>query len=453
MATDKQDIFHLHSRFAFGLDPKEYGHTGKLAGSIRALFHSSKKSDYLNRLEDPRERRADIATLKALLMGLKSRKATQELNVDWVKHMAKTKAVLRERMTIFWHDHFATRLDFPYLMQAQNNTLREHSIGSFRKMVHSIAKDPAMILYLNNQQNRKKAPNENFARELMELFTLGEGHYSEKDIKEAARAFTGWHLNARGYFEFDPGQHDSGEKEIFGQKGKFGGEDVINMILENPRCAYYITEKIYKEFVNPSPDPVIVKALSEDFFKTDYNIGKLLENIMTSSWFYAAENQGVMIKSPTQLLVQTMRFSGLEFKRDRLMLKVQKSMGQVLFFPPNVAGWPTGQGWIDSSTLLARVHFPMACLDNGNFDFAVKEDPEEAIPEKRFKKKYEVSWRSLNKAIDQDISFNELSQWLLRVPLSSEKTEQIAALAQSKSGMDLQKSAIALMSLPEFQLA
>jgi uncharacterized protein (DUF1800 family) len=174
-----------------------------------------------------------------------------ELNLDWLKMLADEDAALRERMTYFWHGHFATSTPLAWLMQVQNNTLRKHALGNFKTLLHEVAKDPAMIIYLNNQQNKKESPNENFARELLELFTLGRDQgYTEQDIKEAARAFTGWSVNMKGEFEKNPKEHDDGEKSFMGKTGNFDGEDIIDILLENKRVSIFISEKVYTELVN-----------------------------------------------------------------------------------------------------------------------------------------------------------------------------------------------------------
>ena len=255
MTRNEKRIIHLYSRAGFGLTPTQLkAKSSKSFGElINDLFQTSRKHKELAPLEDVRSKHANVGQLKTLLQVFKSREDQRKLNLHWIERMSTTEAVLNERMTLFWHDHFATNVPFALLLQEQNNTLRLHALGSFRDMLHAIAKDPAMIIYLNNQQNRKKAPNENFAREVMELFTLGEGNgYTENDIQEAARAFTGWHVNNRGEYEFNERAHDEGEKQIFGQTGNWNGDDVIDMLLEKEETANYICRKISSGFTTPS---------------------------------------------------------------------------------------------------------------------------------------------------------------------------------------------------------
>jgi uncharacterized protein (DUF1800 family) len=215
-----------------------------------------------------------------------------------------------------------------------------------------------MLQYLNNQQNKKSHPNENFAREVMELFTMGRGNYTENDIKEAARAFTGWGYNLQGEFVFRRNQHDDGAKTFLGKSGNFNGDDILDMLLQQPQTARYITQKIYRYFVNETPDPTHIAYLSKRFYDNKYDIQKLLTDIFTSDWFYAPQNTGNKIKSPVELLVGIRRFLPLEMDNDNAQLLFQKVLGQILFYPPNVAGWPGGRNWIDSSTLMVRLQIP-----------------------------------------------------------------------------------------------
>ena len=227
-----------------------------------------------------------------------------ELIDSWLTYMASPDcSPLRERMALFWHGHFACTSRLSGLAARQINTIREHALGNFRDLLIGIAKDASMIRFLNNQQNRKEQPNENFARELMELFTLGRGHYTEQDIKEAARAFTGWSSDFGGYFIFRPRWHDYGVKTFFGQDGNFDGTDIIDLILENRQTARFITEKIYRYFVSEIVNEGIVEDLSNQFYESGYQIDQLMRSIFESDWFYDPENRGTKFKSPVELMV------------------------------------------------------------------------------------------------------------------------------------------------------
>ncbi|MBP9881459.1 MAG: DUF1800 domain-containing protein, partial [Chitinophagales bacterium] len=370
MVSKQQQVQHLYLRAGFGETPvvikkKKQQSIQKL---VDELFNDAKQNNPITYLENPADSK-EVGNFKVLLLILKSRDQMQELNIEWLKTLHTTKSVLREKMTLFWHNHFATSTQLAYLMQVQNNTLRKNALGKFDKLLHAISTDPAMIIYLNNQQNKKDAPNENFAREVMELFTLGEGNlYTEKDIKEAARAFTGWTVNKRGKFEFVEKEHDDGEKEFMGMKGNFNGQDIINILLSKKQTARYVTYKIYKEFVNDDVDETIVAQLTDQFFESGYDIGKLMKTIFTADWFYDEKNVGTHIASPVELLTRYKRLLNIGFKDDKAQLVVQKVLGQVLFFPPNVAGWPGGKNWVDSSTLTLRMNIPTRIVEGGGFD-------------------------------------------------------------------------------------
>ncbi|MBZ0167518.1 MAG: DUF1800 domain-containing protein, partial [Candidatus Omnitrophica bacterium] len=254
--------------------------------------------------------------------------------------------------------HFATsikkvrRADY---MLAQNLTLRQHALGHFDKMLHAIAKDPAMILFLDNQSNRKGAPNENFAREVMELFTLGEGHYTEADIKDAARAFTGWTVDQRyRTFTKRQRQHDDGTKRVLGKRGNLDGEDVLKILLERPETAMFITEKLWREFISPDPDPKELTRLAAVFRSRDYDISALMQAILTSDHFYAPENRTSLIKSPVEYIAGLLRQFKVRPTDLEPLTNLSRGMGQDLFNPPNVKGWPGGTNWINSNTLTMR---------------------------------------------------------------------------------------------------
>src|SRR5438874_11559063 len=236
--------------------------------------------------------------------GAEERKAFQqrdtrraaELRGWWVREMLVTPSPLTERMTLFWHSHFVSseqKVRDARLMYAQNATFRAQAMGNFATLLHAVAKDPAMVIYLDNAQNRKGAPNENFAREVMELFTLGQGHYTEQDVKEAARAFTGWGVDRdTGTFAFRPRLHDDGEKTVFGKSGDFDGDAVLDLILERRETAEFIVDKLWKEFVSPTPDRRSVERIAQTFRASKYDIKVALRGLLATPAFWARENRG-----------------------------------------------------------------------------------------------------------------------------------------------------------------
>jgi len=284
-----------------------------------------------------------------------------ELRGWWLEEMLTTSSPLTERMTLFWHNHFASgqqKVRFAELMYRQNVTLRANALGNFGVLLHAIARDPAMVIYLDNAQNRKGTPNENFAREVMELFTLGEGRYSEQDIKEAARAFTGWSLDREsGEFMFRRFIHDYGTKTVLGRSGNLDGDDVLDILLAKPETAQFITRKLWREFISPDPDEAEVERIAARFRNSGYDIKIALYAVFTSDAFYARQNRGVLVKSPIDLVVGTLHDFDMRPGLPVPFAVAAAGMGQNLFSPPNVKGWPGGEAWINASTLLARKQF------------------------------------------------------------------------------------------------
>ena len=282
---------------------------------------------------------------------------TQRLTLWWGERMLTTRRPLEEKLTLFWHGHFATgntKVRDTRMIERQNEMLREHANGSFRDLVVGILKDPAMLVYLDNGENLKDHPNENFGRELLELFTMGVGNYTELDIREASRAFTGW-TNDVLDFRFDATQHDFGQKSFLGRTGTFNGEDVIDIILEHPATAEFIAAKVYRYFVREDVTDATHTALGATLRDGGYELKPLLKQIFLSRDFYSPLSYATQIKSPVHLVVSTYRKLGLtklptvpDFGR------LTGGLGQALFNPPNVAGWAGGRTWITPASLLQR---------------------------------------------------------------------------------------------------
>jgi uncharacterized protein (DUF1800 family) len=285
-----------------------------------------------------------------------------ELGLDlrewWVREMLATPSPLTEKMTLFWHNHFATsqqKVRQAQLMYRQNHLLRREALGNFGTLLHAIARDPAMLVYLDNANSRRQAPNENFAREVMELFTLGEGRYGERDIKEAARAFTGWSLERDTLeFTFRRAWHDGGEKTVLGRTGRFDGDDVLDILLARPETAEFITTKLWREFVSPAPEAPEVRRLAGVFRGGRYEVKPLMRAMLTSEAFWSEANRGALIKSPVELVVGTLRTFEIRPFQLRPAVLASSLLGQNPMSPPNVKGWPGGEAWINSATLLGR---------------------------------------------------------------------------------------------------
>jgi hypothetical protein len=282
---------------------------------------------------------------------------TQRLGVWWANRMLTTNRPLEEKLTLFWHGHFATgdaKVRDYRMMLRQNQMLRGNASGRLRDLLVGILKDPAMLVYLDNGENVKSHPNENFGRELLELFTMGVGNYTERDVREAARSFTGW-TNEVLAFKFDNDQHDFGDKTFLGKTGPLNGEEVIDTILAQPVTAEFVSAKIYRNFVRDEVPAAVRTELGRSFRASGYQIKPLLKRIFLSRDFYSPAATATQIKSPVVLVVSTYKKMGLrELPTIPDFGRLTGSLGQTLFDPPNVAGWAGGRTWITPATLLQR---------------------------------------------------------------------------------------------------
>lgn len=408
-----------------------------------------------------------------------SREDLKSLNLRWLDEMINSEAQLREKMAFFWHGHFACRDINIFFQQLMLHEIRSNALGNFGDLLKAVSKSASMLGFLNNQQNRKKHPNENFAREVMELFTLGRGNYTENDIKEAARAFTGWGFNLRGEFVFRKNQHDSDSKTIFGKTGNFDGDDVLDMLLENKQTARYITAKLYRFLVNENaPDETKINWLADRFYQSNYSIQSLLQDIFTSDWFYSEKNIGSKIKSPVELIAGMRRMLPMELTNPQVQLLFQKVLGQILFYPPNVAGWPGGRSWIDSSSLMFRLRIPQLIKDNESISIKAKTDDDQQMgmmeggePMKKQERRVfggkqiqgngqriiaDIDWplyMQVYKEIPRENLIDVMATVLLQTPDGAIKKDTLAALANASSREDYIKSvSVALMATPEYQL-
>ena len=363
-----EDARHLLNRAGFGATPQEVADYSRLSrgeavGRLLAGAASNSSVPLPPGVDDyvapSRLRNFSDAEKKAWLR--RQFEIGAELRGWWIEEMLHTPSPLTERMTLFWHNHFVSsqqKVKSARLMAQQNLLLRRHALGNFGDLLHAVAKDPAMIVYLDSATNRKGQPNENFAREVMELFTLGEGRYTERDIKEAARAFTGWSIDPEtGAFKWRPFAHDRGEKTVLGRSGNFDGDAVLDILLDQPATAEFIVGKLWREFVSPQPDTREAQRIAQRFRDSDYEIKAVLRELLLSKSFWAPENRAALVKSPVDLVVGTLRRFGFETGDPLPFVFTLRQLGQDLFGPPNVKGWPGGEAWINSSTLLARKQF------------------------------------------------------------------------------------------------
>ena len=272
--------------------------------------------------------------------------------------MIYTKRPFQEKMVLFWHGLLtsaSSKVGKGPKMLHQNTLFRNHALGRFNELLKAISKDPAMLIWLDSKRNRKRTPNENFARELLELFSMGEGTFTETDVREVARAFTGYFIS-NDAFSFRASQHDSGRKHVFNRTGNFDGDDIIGMIMEQPITAEYISKRLFTFFVHDDPTPTFIKKMGGILRANQYKIRPLMRFLLSSREFYSEKAYRAKIKSPSELVAGTLRM--LEIETDgRKLPAVLTNMGQTLFNPPDVAGWPGGHAWINSTTLLHRLNF------------------------------------------------------------------------------------------------
>ena len=287
------------------------------------------------------------------------RDAIFALQLWWLNRMLSTPAPLQEKMTLYFHGHFTSRATplYPWITYNQNALFRRYALGNLRDLALELSKDAAMLIYLNGAQNVAAHPNENYARELMELFTLGVDNYSEEDVRESARAWTGWRVDRRtDTVTFDAPLHDSGVKTFLGRTGNFTGDDIIGIIFAQPQCAKFFAASLLNLFVYNDPEPQLVDHFAALLRRHDFELTPILGTILASNLFYSARAYRALVKSPVEFVVGTYAALGVQ-AIDPVALDALTQIGQRLFFPPNVAGWPGAKNWLTSGTMIARQNF------------------------------------------------------------------------------------------------
>jgi len=366
-----------------------------------------------------------------------------QLSAWWLYVMLGTPQPLLEKLTLFWHGHFATsaaKVTDGQMMFAQHALLRKHALGHFGPMLEELSKDPAMLVWLDSTTNHKAHPNENFAREVMELFCLGIGHYTERDIKEAARAFTGWELR-KDEFRFNRYQHDDGMKSLLGKSGRFTGDDILKILLEQPATARFLVRKLYRFLVSETADApdALIEPLAAGFRAAQYDMTWLLRTMLGSNFFYSPYAVRQRIKSPVEFAVGFLH--SLEGSASTYALADDlRDLGQAVFFPPNVKGWDGGVAWINSSTLVGRANLVWNLLSDrdGRYHTRLTLD---RLP-------------ALSGINDPAAISRRVADLLLATPLPDAVYVQLAAVASDKASPNqLARIVQAVATLPEFQLA
>ncbi len=346
---NRKRIAHLYRRAAFGATPAEVDAALKLG--------------FTKTLEQLLVGEPDAASrLELLTESGQFYTEPGNLRVWWLYAMLESGHPLREKLTLFWHNHFATshaKVRSTALMFQQNVLLRKHAMGHFRPFLLDMSRDTAMLVWLDSNRNVKGAPNENYAREVMELFSLGVGNYTEKDVQEAARAFTGWHHDSEvSTFENNAAVHDDGEKTIFGKTGNWTGVDVVRLCCDHAACAKFLVGKLYAFLISETrPPAALLKPLEEQFRKSDYDIASLVGVMLASRLFFSEHAYRTRVKWPVEYAIGAVRAAVPGRVPLADLTDPLAKMGQVLFAPPNVKGWRTGTDWLNSATLLARNNF------------------------------------------------------------------------------------------------
>ncbi len=359
------DAAHLLNRAGFGARPADLAEFSRLTreSAVDRLFAATptevrtpipaELAEYL-----PPRRVRELSDEERRELQRKTGIALRRWWVDTLFAAQSPAEQLRERMTLFWHNHFVSsvqKVKSARLMLDQNRLLRRHALGRFDELLHAVAKDPAMVVYLDSASSRRGSPNENFAREVMELFTLGEGNYGEQDVKEAARAFTGWSIDpASGEFRWRSFAHDKGIKTVLGVSGKLDGDAVLDILLARPQTAELLTRKLWREFVSPTPDEREVRRIAARLRASGYDMRVALRELLLGSAFWAEANRQSLVKSPVDFVVGSFNSLAMEPPDTAALAGLLRQLGQDLFAPPNVRGWPGGEAWINSSTLLVR---------------------------------------------------------------------------------------------------
>ena len=427
---------HLYRRAGFGAtwDELRLAVNGGLEATIAKLFEVPPPSD-------PFEQTSRTLAERTVAAG-----DVRRLAGWWLFRMLHTPAPLIERLTLMWHGHFATsaaKVDKAKLMLDQNELLRRHATGSFPAMAKGIARDPAMLLYLDAATNRRIRPNENFARELMELFCLGVGNYTEHDIKELARAFTGWEVRADRFW-FNETQHDAGPKAFLGRSGNFGGDEAVDVVVAQPAAARFLARKLIRTFVFDEPEPgdELVEPVANELRESEFQIGPAVKRILSSNLFFSDHSIGRKVRSPADAGVGLVRSLGMTTNLLKLGDALEE-LGQALFRPPNVKGWDGGRAWINSSTLLGRANFVLQLL---------------TADETKVKSGGDLGAVAKKAGVETPARAVEwLSELLLARPLPDVARAEVARLMERRSGFSDHASMVdvihALAATPEFQLA
>ena len=493
-AWDRAAAAHLLRRAGFGGSPAEIERLAALGldgavddlvdyGKLRYDLPPPPIDPLVLREPDPQRVKAMSPEERAAYQqqrGEAERRAHQEIRLWWIDRLVHSLRPFEEKMTLFWHGHFtsgAREVHRAVFMYEQNEFLRKHALGNYRDLLLGISKDRAMLVYLDNARNHKAHPNENYARELMELFTLGVGHYTEDDVKAAARAFTGWTFDDEG-FQFHPRNHDDGMKTFLGRTGRWDGANVLDIILQQPACSQYLARKLLEFYVRPDPSRELVERLAAEIRRDNYELRPVMKTLFKSRAFYDEKARGALVKSPVELLVGTARQLDVPINNLVTAERALAALGQELMQPPNVKGWDGGPKWINTATLFQRYNFVGALIEGGGPrpppkkpDNAPASGPAtmmpvamsgpsrtEAAPQPAYDPRPVLQTQDLHSP-EQVVDF--YIEQLLPVPLAAEKRQELVDYLRVKNGVDVDSPQTVprirmmlhlLVSTPEYQM-
>jgi uncharacterized protein (DUF1800 family) len=443
---DVKKVGHLYRRACFGATQAELD-AGVKAGpkeTITRLLQGGPASKDFEKVSDD------------MVLPLTRSNDGKQARAWWLYRMLYSPQPLREKMTLFWHNHFATsnsKVNNAGYMLGQYELMNRHALGSFRTLLQEMSKDPAMLVWLDTAVSKKGMPNENYARELMELFSLGIGHYTETDIREAARAFTGWELHG-GKAVFNPKQHDDGEKTVLGQKGKWAGADIVLICLEQPSAPFFIAAKLYRFLVSETlpATPELLEPLAKQFRQSDFNFGALVETVLRSNVFFAAEVYRSCVKAPVDFALGIVRALEGRIGTTALGLALE-GLGQNLFYPPSVKGWDGGEAWLNGQTLLFRQNLALAMTSTEDGRFGRRTDP--AVLARKYHKNNdaEVVDFFLGLFLQGDVAPEVRSQLVQYQQKSRQQNVPVFWTEQDAADHRIRTLCHLVLALPEIQLS
>jgi uncharacterized protein (DUF1800 family) len=442
---DVRKVGHLYRRAAFGASYAEL-EEGVKAGPDKTIDRLLKGGPGQEAFEK---------VMAPLAESIVRANSGNQARAWWLYRMLYTPHPLREKISLFWHNHFATsnrKVNNAGYMLGQYRLMYRHALGSFRTLLQEMSKDPAMMVWLDTNQSKKGKPNENYARELMELFSVGIGHYTETDIRQAARAFTGWNITA-GKAAFSPRQHDDGVKTVLGKTGNFQGSDIVNICLEQKSAPSFIAGKLYRFLVNEttSPNPELLEPLAEQFRQSDYNFGALVETVLRSNLFFSRAAYRARVKAPVDFALGIVR--GLEGRIGTLVLAdALEGLGQNVLYPPTVKGWDGGPAWLNGQTLLFRQNLALALTSTEDNNYGRRTDPAAVVRKYGKKSDAEVVSFFLTLFLQGDVPAESRDRLMKYVRDAHKQPVPVYWTKQDADDHRVRSLCHLVLTLPEFQL-